>query len=211
MDEALSMLPLAFQVVAGLSLAACAGLRAFLPLFVVGLSARLGADEMLLGRALGLNDSFAWISSTPALVVFGVAVVAELSADKIPAVDHLLDLMQTWVRPIAGTLVMAASLESLDPLWASAVGIVLGGSVSAGVHVAKSQIRVASTLGTGGLASPPISFVEDILALVGSLLAVFATGLAIVVIVIGLVLTFLFARRFSRRAQRFEAPTLGQG
>ena len=71
------------QVAMGVSLAACAGLRAFLPLLVVGAFGRLGF--------VPLTGAFEWLSSWPALAVFGVAVVVELAADKFPVVDHLLD------------------------------------------------------------------------------------------------------------------------
>lgn len=202
--EAQEILLLLFQIVAGIALAASAGLRAFLPLFVLGVASRLGVSEMLIGQPLELQPALAWISSTPALIVLGVAVVFEILADKIPAVDHALDLVQTWVRPMAGALVMAASLESIDPIWAGLTGLFVGGSVAGAVHVAKSQIRVLSTLGTGGIASPFISAVEDGLALVGSVLAVIATFAAATLIVLGLAATGLAVQRFRRRAIRIE-------
>lgn len=198
------ILPIGVQVLAGIALAACAGLRAFLPLFVIGLGARLGLSEFLIGQVLELNPTFAWISSTPALIVLGAAVVAEVLADKIPAVDHFLDLIQTWVRPLAGALAMAASLESFDPLWASVAGLVVGGGIAGAVHVGKAQIRLLSTLGTGGIASPFISIVEDGLALFGSFAAIVATFLASLLILVGIVATVVLVQRFRRRAVRIE-------
>ena len=64
----------AAQVAMGVGLAACAGLRAFLPLFVVGVAGRLDV--------LPLSEPFAWLASAPALTVFGAAVLTELLADK---------------------------------------------------------------------------------------------------------------------------------
>ncbi|GAB4368782.1 MAG: DUF4126 domain-containing protein [Acidobacteriota bacterium] len=203
--DAQQLVPLAMQILAGAALAACCGLRAFLPPFLVGLAARTGVTRLAFGDAFSLNPAFDWLASSPALVVFGVAVVFEIAADKIPAVDHALDLVQTWVRPIAGALVVASTLTDLDPLWATVVGLVLGGSVAGGVHVAKAQIRLLSTLGTGGIASPVLSLIEDLLALVGSALAIVATLLAVVLIAVGLMLTWSLVRRFRRRAGRFAA------
>ncbi len=77
------------QIAMGLSLAACAGLRAFLPLFVVGAAGRL--------EWIPLTDSFAWMTSWPALLVFGFAVLTELLGDKFPLVDHFLDALQSFV------------------------------------------------------------------------------------------------------------------
>jgi uncharacterized membrane protein len=193
------------QILAGVSLAACAGLRAFLPLFVVGAATRLGLTQVVLGETFQLNETFAWLGSTPALVILGVAVVAEVLADKIPAVDNALDLVQTLVRPLAGALVMAASLDTFDPVWASVVGLVVGGGVAGGVHAAKAKLRLMSTFGTGGLASPFLSTAEDVAAGAGSLLAVVFTFAAAILIALGLVATAFAFLRFRRRAQRFES------
>ena len=70
------LLPIVWQLSMGLSLAACAGLRAFLPLFITGLVARF--------EWIPLLDRFDWLASDAALLVFGVmltfisAVVYEL-------------------------------------------------------------------------------------------------------------------------------------
>ena len=52
-------------------------------MLVVGLGGRF--DFIPLGAR------FEWLESTPALIVFGVAVLAEVLADKIPVVDHALE------------------------------------------------------------------------------------------------------------------------
>ena len=197
------LVPIVVQVLAGMALAACCGLRAFLPPFAVGLAARLGVTGLAFGDAFALNPAFEWLASTPALVVFGAAVLFEVAADKVPLIDHMLDLVQTWVRPVAGALVVASTLTDLDPLWAAVIGLVLGGGIAGGVHAAKAQIRLLSTLGTGGIASPALSVVEDVLAIVGSWLAIVAAVLAVVLIALGVATTWLLVRRFRRRADRF--------
>jgi len=197
-------LALIVQILAGVSLAACCGLRAFLPPFVVGLAVRVGVVDFVLGQPVQLNPAFEWLSATPALVIFGVAVIVEMLADKIPVVDHILDVVETVIRPLAGLLVVAATLKGLAPLPAVVLGLLLGGSVAGGVHLAKSHIRVLSTLGTGGLGSPVLSMVEDLAALAGSLLAVFASVIAVLLILAGVVLTFRLVHRFRSRAGRIE-------
>lgn len=197
-------LALMVQILAGVSLAACCGLRAFLPPFVVGLAVRVGVVDLIFGQPVQLNPAFEWLSTTPALVIFGVAVLVEMLADKVPVVDHILDLVETVVRPLAGVLVVAATLKGLDPLPAAVLGLILGGSVAGGVHLAKSKIRILSTLGTGGLGSPVLSAVEDLAALVGSLLAVFASVIAALLILIGVIFTFRLVLRFRRRAGRIR-------
>lgn len=137
----------------GFSLAACAGLRAFLPLAVVGLAARLGW--------IPLTVHFEWLASTPALLVFGVAVVAEMVGDKVPWFDHVLDVAQSFVKPVAGVVVVAAVLHELGPLQRTVLALVLGAGAAGAVHLGKSGLRVASSALTGGLANPLVSAAEE--------------------------------------------------
>jgi hypothetical protein len=119
-----------------------------------------------------LTARFEWLESTPALVVFAVAVVAEILADKIPVIDHLLDSAQTFVKPVAGTILAASVLSDLSPLQATALGLITGGVVAETVHLTKASLRVASSATTAGLANPLVSAAEDVVALSGSLLAI---------------------------------------
>lgn len=184
------------QIAAGASLAACCGLRAFLPPLVIGLAARFGVGDLVLGPGFELQGSFAWMASTPALVVFGSALALEVLADKLPWVDHALDALQTGVRPLSGALVVAASLTELDPLPAAVIGLLLGGSIAGGVHVAKAKTRLLSTAGTAGLGSPVLSLLEDGLALLGSLVSVLLGGLALLILgTIAATLVWAWARR----------------
>lgn len=185
------------QVAMGVSLAACAGLRAFLPLLVVGVAGRL--------EIVPLAESFEWLASGPALVVLTTAVVVEAVADKVPVVDHLLDVVAILVRPVAGALVVASSLTALDPLVASVLGLVLGSTVAGGIHAVKSQTRLASTITTGGTANPLLSFIEEGVALAGSIAAVLLPLLAFTLLLAGLVLLLRYRRR------RREAQAMGAG
>lgn len=163
----------AFQVMMGISLAACAGLRAWLPLLALG----------LMGRAdlLPLNPSFAFLESTPALVVFAIATVLELLGDKVIAVDHALDAIGTVVRPLAGALLVASTLAKQDPLFAIVAGIVVGGGAALTVHTGKAVTRAkASSLSFlhGGVGNALLSGVEDLVSVGGVLLAIFIPPVA---------------------------------
>jgi hypothetical protein len=147
----------------GVALAACAGLRTFLPLLGIGLAARFDL--------VSLGPGFDWLAGTPALVTLSVAVVLEILADKVPLLDHALDLVGTVAKPIAGGVVAAAPIADFSPLELSIAWIVAGGSLAALVHLGKSGLRVGSTLVTGGLGNPLLSLVEDVAAFVGLVLA----------------------------------------
>jgi hypothetical protein len=174
----------------GLGLAACAGLRAFLPLFVVGLSGRLDL--------VTLSDSFNWLSGWPALIVFGAAVVIETLGDKFPVVDHVLDTVQVFVKPIAGALVMATVIEDWDPLYVAIFSLVVGGSTAGLVHVTKAKLRLASSVMTAGLGNPVLSVTEDLGALVGTVGSIAIPSVMVLVAVGGVVLAWVALRRLGR-------------
>ncbi len=174
----------------GIGLAACAGLRAFLPLFVVALAGKL--------ELVTLSDSFAWLASWPALIVFGAAVVAEVLSDKFPIVDNLLDSVQLFVKPIAGALVAATVVEDWAPLYVTVVAVIGGGSAAGLVHVVKAKVRLVSSATTAGFGNPVLSVSEDVGALAGSLGSILVPQLVILILLLGVAFAWLIFRRASR-------------
>ena len=171
-----------------IALAASAGLRAWLPLLLAGGLARLGV--------LDLGSSFQFLSSTRALVLFGVATAIELAGDKIPVVDHALDVIGTPLRPLAGAVLAASVLGTVtDPLTSVVLGTAVGAPSALVPHAAKSALRAASTTVTGGLANPVLSLIEDAISLLTFILAV----LVPLVVVALLGLTLYLASRWLRR------------
>jgi len=156
----------------------------------------------LLGRfdVISLRSGLDWMESTPALVVFGTALVLELLADKIPAVDHALDAAATFVKPAAGALVFAAALTDLPPLWTVVVSLIVGGATAGGVHVAKSGLRLASTGATAGIANPILSIAEDAISLLGTLLSIFVPILVIILLIVGLLVLRKIVRWMKSRS-----------
>jgi hypothetical protein len=171
-----------------IALAASAGLRAWLPLLLAGGLARLGV--------LDLGPSFQFLSSSKALVLFGVATAIEVLGDKVPAVDHALDVIGTPLRPAAGALLAASVLGTVaDPLTSIVLGTAVGAPSALVPHAAKSALRAASSAATGGLANPVLSLVEDAVAVVTFILAVLVPLLVVALVV----LTLLLASRWLRR------------
>lgn len=171
-------------------MAASAGLRAFLPLLVVGVAGRF--------EVIALGERFQWMSSTAALTVLAIAVVVEVLGDKVPLVDHMLDSASTMTRPIAGAVVAAAPVTALEPLTAVVIGIILGGAVAGGVHAAKSSLRLVSTGSTAGLATPVLSVAEDVVSFSGSVVSLF---MPVMTFTLGLAALFLVVRSgFAQRA-----------
>lgn len=196
MESASQILIVVSQLAMGLSLAACAGLRAFLPLFAIGLAGRMDWIPLI--------SHFEWLESTPSLIVFGAAVVAELLADKVPWFDNLLDIGQTFVKPIAGVMAVAAVLHELTPLQGAVLALVLGGGVAGAVHLGKAKVRLLSTVSTGGLANPAVSVIEEGGAWSLALAALVVPLIAAAILLLSLIAVVWFVRRRGVRLRMFR-------
>jgi hypothetical protein len=161
-------------VLAAFGLSASAGLNAYIPLLVVALLARF-TDFIQLSSPWDVITSW-WIIGLLLLLS-----LIEFFADKVPAVNHANDAIQTFVRPIAGAIVFAAAanvITEVHPILALGAGVLVSGTV----HTVKSvAVRPAVTVTTGGAGNVPVSVAED----------VFATILSIIAIVVPLLITFL--------------------
>jgi Domain of unknown function (DUF4126) len=140
----------------GTTLAAVAGLRAFMPLFLIGVLERA---ELLAPFSLG--DNFQWLTTDVAILTFGIATVLEIAADKIPGMDSGLDAFMTFVRPGAGAVSVFAILSSQDPTLAYVAGFVLAGGATLPIHFGKGLLRLGSHATTAGFGSPVLSVAED--------------------------------------------------
>ncbi|MGE5374818.1 MAG: DUF4126 domain-containing protein [Bacteroidota bacterium] len=174
-------------------LSASAGLNAYIPLLMVALLGRY-TDLMHL-TAPWDNLTNPWI-----ILLLCILVIIEMLADKVPAVNHLNDVVQTVIRPVAGAIVFAASahvISNIHPVLALAAGVLVAGTV----HVAKAgALRPAVTATTGGAGNIPVSIAEDIVATVMSFLAIVIPVLVgTFLIVIAAFIIYWVYRRSNRR------------
>ena len=161
-------------------LSASAGLNAYIPLLVVGVIAHYFPDT------LTLNQPWDLIANPWILLLLGILVLIEMLADKVPAVNHINDLLQTFIRPAAGAVVFAASarvFSHIHPVFALACGLLVAGSVHA---VKSAAIRPAVTAATAGAGNIPVSIAEDIAA----------TGVSILSLLLPLVMGILLVSFF---------------
>lgn len=146
-------------------LSASAGLNAYIPLLVVAL---LGKFTDL----IKLEEPWSALTSWWIIGLLVVLSLIEFFADKIPAVNHINDLIQTLIRPAAGAIAFAAStgaVKDVNLVLALALGLLVAG----GVHGVKSlAVRPAVTATTGGAANVPVSMAEDAVSTVVSVLSV---------------------------------------
>jgi hypothetical protein len=174
----------------GLGLAAAAGMRVFLPLFVLGVAGR--------AELVPLASGWAWLASTSALIGLGTAALAEVSAYYVPWVDQVLDVIATPAAVLAGMVATAAVLVDLPPFVTYALVVIGGGGVAGMAQGASVLARVTSTSLTGGLGNPLVSTAEWLSSLALALLAVLLPVLGALV---AAALVFVLVRR-ARRARR---------
>lgn len=184
------------SIALGIGLAASAGFRVFLPLFALSLSAYFGLWP--------INENWQWLASTPALIILGVATLAEITAYLIPFVDHLLDTLAVPLAGLAGTAVMASTTADLSPAVTWTLAIIAGGGAAAAIKGATATTRVASTATTGGLANPVVSAAETGTAVFMTILSLFIPFAAVAVL---LLIAFWLWRKY-RNYQRNKIQTI---
>ncbi|OQX64576.1 MAG: hypothetical protein B5M51_03350 [Anaerolinea sp. 4484_236] len=156
-------------------LSASAGLNAYIPLLIVSLLAKF-TNLIELNAPWDILTSW-WIIGL--LIILGAI---EFFADKVPAVNHINDIIQTFIRPAAGAIAFAASakvITDMSPILSLGLGLLVAGSV----HTVKSvAVRPALTAATGGAANAPVSLAEDVISTILSILAI------LIPIIIGIIL-----------------------
>jgi hypothetical protein len=160
-----------FNIISAFGLSASAGLNAYIPLLVVSLLARYTS-------LIKLSSPWDAMTSWWVIGVLLFLSLIEFLADKIPAVNHVNDVIQTFVRPTAGAIVFAASASNLthvNPVLALVAGLL----VSGGVHAVKSAVvRPIVTATTGGAGNVPVSIAEDATSTAVSILSIIVPVIA---------------------------------
>jgi hypothetical protein len=174
------------SVVLGIGLAAACGFRVFVPLFIVSLFSHFDIG------GLGVNESFEWLGSMPAVLTFGAASLVELFAYYIPYVDNLLDTLAIPLAAVAGTMISLSTMVELDPLIQWSIALIAGGGLAGLVKGTSAATRLVSTTTTGGLGNPVVSTAETGASVFMTVLAWFIPLLALLFIFILLFFAFRF-------------------
>jgi len=183
------------DVLTAFGLSASAGLNAYIPMLIIALTARF-TNLVELSAPYDLLEN-GWV-----IAALTVLLIVEVLADKVPVVDHVNDAIGTLVRPTAGALLFAAasgSVVDIDPRVAMILGFVVAGAT----HGAKATARPMVTASTGGIGNPVISTVEDVAALLTSVVAVLAP------VLIGAGLVVLLALWLWWRVRRRQTTATG--
>jgi hypothetical protein len=175
------------SVALGVGLAAATGFRIFLPLLLAGIAARAGW--------IPLNEGFAWLLSTPALMALGTAAVFETLAYYIPGIDHLLDVIAGPAAVVAGVIASASVMTDVAPGLMWPLAIIAGGGVAGITKGGSALIRAKTGIATAGLGNPVVSTAETAGATVLSVLAI---ALPLLCLLLVAVVLFWSVRRIVR-------------
>jgi hypothetical protein len=197
---------------------------------LLGTSFASGINLYATVATLGLLQRFQVIALPPSLAILAHPVVLALAialylvefvADKIPAVDHVWDAVHTFIRPPAAALLAYAAVAPVTIAGAGAgagggtwevwriTAALLAGSIALTAHSTKAATRGAVNASPEPFSTAAVSFLEDLLAIGLSWLAVthpavaiVAVGFLLILSIVILVILFRFVRAIWRRMFR---------
>lgn len=177
-----------------------AGLRLYLVAFLFGLAGSLGwwplpSHLQVLAHPLVLGAA-------------GFMAVVELFADKLPWLDSLWDALQTFIRIPAGAALAAGVFGDAGAAAALAAAL-LGGTLTATTHFAKSGTRATINTSPEPFSNAAMSLAEDVAVVGGTWLAVQYPLLFLCLLLVFLIGAFMLLRlllRGLRRLLRVLAP-----
>jgi preprotein translocase subunit SecY len=175
----------------GVGLSSVAGVRAYLPLALAGIFARLGLFE--------LQAPFDLLSNWLVIAALLALAFVESGLDKIPSLDTVLDIVQAPIRIVAGALLFSAALQA--GLSVEAIPeLAAGGGIAGTVAVLKAVLRPPANAASAGVSAPFLSTLEDVVAVVGGILAVLVPLVPLLLVAF---LLFFFYRIRRRRGRKY--------
>ena len=187
-----------FGIFSAFGLSASAGLNAYIPLLVIALLAKFT-------DLIKLNEPWNALTSWWIIGLLVVLSLIEFFADKVPAVNHINDLIQTFIRPAAGAIAFAASakvLTDVSPLLSIGAGILVAGTV---YPVKPLWVHPVVTATSAGAANVPVSIAEDV---VSTLLSILSVIVPVVIACALVMITAYIIWRLYRRARTADARHL---
>ena len=184
------------------------GLRLYAVVFLTGLAGFLGW--------VPLPDGLKLLENPLVMGASGFMLFVEFFADKIPGLDSLWDTLHTVVRIPAGAALAAGVFGGDSATWGT-VAALMGGTLAATSHVAKTTTRAAANTSPEPFSNIALSLAGD--AAVPAMLWLswehpigffVALGVALVVMVAATVVLFRFLRGLVRSLRSRGAQVLAR-
>jgi hypothetical protein len=173
------------ELMTGFGLATAAGLNAYIPLLTLALLSRFT-------DLITLPHGWSWLENGWVIAIVAVLLVVEIVADKVPALDSVNDVVQTFVRPTAGGIVFGSGTAAqtaavTDPGEFARTGqwvpIAIGVVTALVVHLTKTTVRPAANVATAGVAAPVLSTLEDIASVALVFIAILIPALVLLALI----------------------------
>lgn len=173
-------------------LAWASGMRLYAVVFAAGVLGRLGY--------LQLPATLQALENPWVIGVAGTLLVVEFLADKIALVDSAWDSLQTFIRVPAGALLAALAMGE-HPAELMAVAGLLGGTLTAGTHVAKTGGRALINASPEPFSNVATSLGEDVLVASGLYTALYHPLIFLVLLGLFVVLLLWLLPKLVRSAR----------
>ncbi len=173
------------ELMTGFGLATAAGLNAYIPLLSLALLARFT-------DLITLPHGWSWLENGWVITIVAILLVVEIVADKVPALDSVNDVVQTFVRPTAGGIVFGSGTAAqtaavTDPGEFARSGhwvpVAIGVVTALVVHLTKTAVRPAANVASAGTAAPVLSTLEDVTSVALVFIAILIPALVLVVMI----------------------------
>ena len=136
--------------------------------------------------------------------VIGIASAlycVEFFADKVPWIDSTWDLIHTFIRVPAGAVLAAAAFGDFDKS-IQAIALLLGGGLALSSHGTKAATRAVLNTSPEPVSNVVASVIEDIVAVLSMVAAMFLPYVLFGIVAIGLLITYLVLPRIVRFFQK---------
>ena len=169
-------------ILMGISLSAASGFRVFLPPFLLSIVARFDLIWFLDLNLAGTQ--FEFFTSTLAIIILGIATIAEFAGYYVPWIDNTLDTIATPASILAGIAMTAIVLEGTDPIIQWAIAVVAGGGDSDPIQSATVATRGLSSTFTFGLGNSAVATGENVASVALTLIAILIPFLSAFVVIL---------------------------
>lgn len=170
-----------------------AGIRLYLVSFAFGLAGLMGWWP--------LPEHLQVLQHPLVIGTAGFMAFVEMFADKLPWLDSVWDVLHTFIRIPAGAALAAAVFGDAGIATTVAAGL-LGGTLTATTHLAKSSTRAAVNTSPEPVSNVLVSLAEDGVVLGGTWLATSHPLIFLALLAVFLVLVLALFRWLLRGARR---------
>ena len=176
------------------------GLNLYATIAVAGLLERFGGVHLPGSLAILGNP----LVITAALLLY----LIEFAADKIPYVDHVWDVLHTFIRPFAAAVLAYGATAAVPQEW-RVLAALLAGGIALTSHGTKATMRVAVNASPEPFSNSIVSIAEDAIAIFFAWMAtehpyaaIFLVILSVAFCIFVLVKFFSIARNVAQRMTR---------